>query len=83
MFRCLIEGVTKICVVAKISTQQGLENFDEILGIADAILLDRNSIEVDVGNEKLFLVEKIIIAKCIRVSVYLLNTCICFQLRFL
>ncbi|KAK9298554.1 hypothetical protein QLX08_008146 [Tetragonisca angustula] len=61
-------GVTKICVVAKISTQQGLENFDEILRTADAILLDRNSIEVDVGNEKLFLVEKVIIAKCIRVG---------------
>ncbi|KAF3423639.1 hypothetical protein E2986_13158 [Frieseomelitta varia] len=61
-------GVTKICVVAKISTQQGLENFDEILSTADAILLDRNSIEVDVGNEKLFLVEKIIIAKCIRIG---------------
>ncbi|KAK1135270.1 hypothetical protein K0M31_008041 [Melipona bicolor] len=61
-------GVTKICVVAKISTQQGLESFDEILSIADAILLDRNNIEVDVGNEKLFLVEKVIIAKCIRIG---------------
>ncbi|CAD1478791.1 unnamed protein product, partial [Heterotrigona itama] len=61
-------GVSKICVVAKISTQQGLENFDEILSSADAILLDRNNIAVDVGNEKLFLVEKVIIAKCIRIG---------------
>lgn len=56
--------------MAKISTQQGFENFDEILHSADAILLDRNNIEIDVGNEKLFLVEKIIIAKCVRVSFY-------------
>ncbi|XP_076763134.1 pyruvate kinase [Xylocopa sonorina] len=56
----------RICVVAKISTQQGIENFDEILNAADAILLDRDSVEVDVGPEKLFLVEKIIIAKCIK-----------------
>ncbi|XP_033296966.1 pyruvate kinase-like [Bombus bifarius] len=61
-------GVTKICVMAKISTQQGFENFDEILHSADAILLDRNNIEIDVGNEKLFLVEKIIIAKCIKIG---------------
>ncbi|XP_017893500.2 pyruvate kinase-like [Ceratina calcarata] len=61
-------GVTKLCVMAKISTQQGLDSLDEILNAADAILLDRPSIEIEVGQEKLFLVEKIIIAKCIKIG---------------
>ncbi|KOC58949.1 Pyruvate kinase isozymes R/L [Habropoda laboriosa] len=61
-------GITEICVAAKISTQQGLENFDEVLNVADAILIDRRSIEIDVGTEKLFLVEKILIAKCIKMG---------------
>ncbi|XP_017762660.1 PREDICTED: pyruvate kinase-like [Eufriesea mexicana] len=61
-------GVSRICVMAKISTQQGIENFDEILNSADGILLDRKSVEVDVGSEKLFLVEKVVIAKCIKMG---------------
>lgn len=65
----LWKGASHIRVVAKISTQQGLENFDEILSAADGILLDRDSVEVAVGPEKLFLVEKIVIAKCMNASV--------------
>ncbi|XP_031773055.1 pyruvate kinase-like [Apis florea] len=34
----------------KISSQQGLEKLDEILNAADAILLDRKGIEVDMGK---------------------------------
>ncbi|XP_076655565.1 pyruvate kinase [Halictus rubicundus] len=59
-------GTSKICVVAKISSQQGLDNFDEILLVSDAILLDRASIEIEVGPEKLFLVEKVVVAKCVK-----------------
>ncbi|XP_029044342.2 pyruvate kinase PKM-like [Osmia bicornis bicornis] len=61
-------GASDIRVIAKISTQQGLENFDEILNAADGILLDRDSVEVAVGPEKLFLVEKIVITKCMNVG---------------
>ncbi|XP_012141373.1 pyruvate kinase isoform X2 [Megachile rotundata] len=61
-------GANKVCVMAKISSQQGLENFDEILGAADAILLDRKSVEIDVGPEKMFLVEKVVIGKCMNVG---------------
>lgn len=70
--------------MAKISTQQGLENFDEILIAADAILLDRDSIATEVGCEKLFLVEKIITAKCIRVTIIFINSlCLYFNLNCL
>ncbi|XP_076296623.1 pyruvate kinase [Lasioglossum baleicum] len=59
-------GTLKICVIAKISSQQGLDSFDEILQVSDAILLDRASIEIEVGPEKLFLVEKVVVAKCVK-----------------
>lgn len=59
-------------MIARLSSQQGLEHVDEILSAADAILLDRAGIEIAVGNEKLFLVEKIVTAKCIKVSSWLI-----------
>ncbi|XP_016914153.3 pyruvate kinase [Apis cerana] len=61
-------NITRICVIAKITSQQGLENLDEILNAADGILLDRKGIEVEIGDKKLFLVEKIIISKCIKMG---------------
>ncbi|XP_054016574.1 pyruvate kinase PKM-like [Hylaeus anthracinus] len=61
-------GNTRVCIIAKISSLQGFENFDEILRAADGILLDRASLETDAGSEKLFLVEKIAIAKCIKIG---------------
>lgn len=64
----IFKEITRICVIAKITSQQGLENLDEILNAADGILLDRKGIEVEIGDKKLFLVEKIIISKCIKVS---------------
>ncbi|XP_076374838.1 pyruvate kinase [Megalopta genalis] len=56
----------KICVIAKISSQQGLDCLDEILLAADGILLDRASVEIEVGPERLFLVEKVVVAKCLK-----------------
>nr|XP_031834389.1 pyruvate kinase-like [Nomia melanderi] len=61
-------GITRICVIAKLSSQQGLDSFDEILEVADGILLDRASIEIEVGPEKLFLVENFVIAKCVKIG---------------
>ncbi|KZC14922.1 Pyruvate kinase, partial [Dufourea novaeangliae] len=61
-------GMRTICIIAKISSQQGLHNFHKILQAADGILLDRASIEIDVGPEKLFLVEKILTANCMKVG---------------
>ncbi|KAG7213001.1 hypothetical protein KM043_002339 [Ampulex compressa] len=61
-------GTNPICVLAKISSRQGVENLDEILEVSDGILLDRASIEINVKSEKMFLIQKSIIAKCIRVG---------------
>ncbi|XP_078036483.1 pyruvate kinase [Augochlora pura] len=59
-------STVKICVIAKISSQQGLDNLDDILLAADGILLDRDSIEIEVGAERLFMVEKVVVAKCVK-----------------
>ena len=56
-----------MCVLAKISSQQGLDCFDDILKEADGIVFDRESITFSVGSEKVFLAQKSIIAKCNRV----------------
>ncbi|XP_046742507.1 pyruvate kinase PKM-like [Diprion similis] len=61
-------GTRPICVVAKISCNQGLEAFDDILKVADAIMIDRAGIEVDIRPEKVFLAQKCIISKCNRVG---------------
>ena len=56
-----------MCVLAKISTQQGLESFDDILKVADGIVFDRESLVFEIGVDKLFLAQKSVIAKCNRV----------------
>ncbi|KAK0181900.1 hypothetical protein PV327_000084 [Microctonus hyperodae] len=57
-----------ICVLAKISTCQGIEAFNDILKVADGIVIDRESLQIEVRMEKLFLAQKSIIAKCNRVG---------------
>lgn len=66
-----------ICVLAKISTCQGVEAFDDILKVADGIVIDRESLQVEVRMEKLFLAQKSIIAKCNRVSIVATHKQIC------
>ena len=61
-------GSRPICVLAKISTKQGLDCADDIIRQADGVLIDRGSMKLSVGSEKLFIVEKSIVAKCNRVS---------------
>lgn len=62
-----------ICLLGKISSNQGVENFDDILRVADGIVVDRESLQVDIRSEKLLLAQKSMIAKCNRVSVYILS----------
>ncbi|XP_074104623.1 pyruvate kinase PKM [Cotesia typhae] len=57
-----------ICVLAKISSSQGVDNFDDILRVADGVVIDREGLQVDIGSEKIFLAQKSMIAKCVRVG---------------
>jgi pyruvate kinase len=51
-------------VVAKIETPDGLRNIDEIIAIADAIMVARGDLGVEVKMEEVPMAQKMIIAKC-------------------
>ncbi|XP_013133806.1 PREDICTED: pyruvate kinase-like isoform X2 [Papilio polytes] len=53
-----------ILVFASIDTVQGLDNIDDILTEADGIYLDRSILSTDLPVEKIFIAQKIIMAKC-------------------
>jgi len=59
----LFNGVD-IGVIAKIESAQGLENFDEILGVSDGIMVARGDLGVEMPPEELPIVQKRIIREC-------------------
>lgn len=60
----LSEKGKHILVIASIDTVLGLDNIDQILCEADGIFLDRSVLSTDLPVEKIFIAQKIILAKC-------------------
>lgn len=56
-------------IISKIETRQALDNLDEILAAADAILIDRGDLSREVPLERIPLVQKDIIARANRAGV--------------
>ena len=51
-------------LVAKIENQEGVDNFEEILGVADAIMIARGDLGVEIRLEELSVIQRNIVRAC-------------------
>jgi pyruvate kinase len=55
-------------IYSKIETRAGVENLEDIMAVSDGILIDRGDLSREIPIEKIPMIQKIIIKKCIQSS---------------
>ncbi len=64
MRKVLEELGSEAKIIAKIENQEGVENIDEILAVADGVMVARGDMGVELPPEKVPIIQKQIIQKC-------------------
>jgi len=70
--RILEQRDADIDLIAKIESQEGVDNLDEIIRVADGIMVARGDLGVEIPEEEVPLLQKTIIDKCCQMGKYVI-----------